>query len=99
MTILYIDSKANKAEVMDDITAQTVISFYISNDSMKSIKSLQDAEGISFCNIPIGISYNNQHIVISVNNMDRIITIILNDILTREITNRIDIAFENIYVN
>ena len=99
MTILYVDSKANKAEVMDNITSQTIVSFYISEGSLKSIKSSQDAEGISFCNIPIGISYNNQHIVISVNNMDRIITIILNDILTREITNRIDIAFENIYIN
>lgn len=98
MTILYIDSKANKAEVMDNITTQTAISFHISNDAMKSIKSLQDAEGISFCNIPVGIS-NNKHIVASINNIDRIITIILNDILTREITNRIDITFENIYVN
>jgi len=98
MTILYIDSKANKAEVMDDITAQTVISFYISNDAMKSIKSLQDAEGISFCNIPVGIS-NNKHIVASINNIDRIVSIIENDIITRKITNRTDIAFENIYIN
>ena len=98
MTILYIDSKANKAEVMDDITAQTVISFYISNDAMKSIKSLQDAEGISFCNIPVGIS-GNRHIVASINNIDRIVSIIENDILTRKITNRTDIAFENIYIN
>ncbi len=98
MTILYIDSKANKAEVMDSITSQTNISFHISNDAMKSIKSLQDAEGISFCNIPVGIS-NNKHIVASINNIDRIVSIIENDIISRQITNRIDIAFENIYIN
>lgn len=98
MTILYVDSIEHKAEVMDDITAQTIISFYISEESLRSIKASQDAEGISFCNIPIGIS-NNQHIVISVNNIDRIISIVLNDILTRKVTSRTDIIFENIYIN
>ena len=94
-------------DVTNDLSYAKVYITTLNNDKEKIIDSLNKAS--NFIELTLAkridirkmpqISFHYDTSFEYGNNIDRIITIILNDILTRKITNRIDITFENIYIN
>lgn len=98
MTVLYIDTKYKKIEVLDNITEQSILLFNISDDNFKTIISSICAEGISFINIPINI-INGLYTIITINNLDELLTILQYRIVDRKEVNEIVIPFEQIILN
>lgn len=102
MTILYItESTVRKDTVIcslyDDITNLLISKFDMSSDSLKTLMSSIDMEGIEF--VGGNISIDQGHIIrMTINNIDRLLTITKFNIANTSEMERHIIPFDNVKI-